>query len=99
MKSIGIRALKATLSRCLEDVKRGDVLLVTDRGRVVAEIRPPGSTEARPGDAFAARLQPWIVEGRVSPGPPNDPRWYPPSPLNCPAGTAAKVLDELRGES
>ena len=39
MRTIGIRELKAELSRVLRDVQRGDTVLVTDRGRVVAELR------------------------------------------------------------
>ena len=41
MRTIGIRQLKAELSRTLRDVQDGDVYLVTDRGRVVAELRQP----------------------------------------------------------
>ncbi len=42
MKAVGIRELKARLSQYLRDVRRGEVVLVTDRGEVVAELRPPG---------------------------------------------------------
>jgi antitoxin (DNA-binding transcriptional repressor) of toxin-antitoxin stability system len=45
VKTVGIRELKAHLSTHLRDVSRGDVILVTDRGRVVAELRPPGAAE------------------------------------------------------
>jgi antitoxin (DNA-binding transcriptional repressor) of toxin-antitoxin stability system len=45
MKTVGIRDLKAHLSTHLKEVARGDVILVTDRGRVVAELRPPGAAE------------------------------------------------------
>ncbi|MBK6308217.1 MAG: type II toxin-antitoxin system prevent-host-death family antitoxin [Gemmatimonadetes bacterium] len=41
MRTIGIRDLKAHLSQTLRDVQRGELYLVTDRGRVVAELRPP----------------------------------------------------------
>ncbi len=41
LRTIGIRQLKAQLSRTLRDVQDGDVYLVTDRGRVVAELRLP----------------------------------------------------------
>ena len=44
MKTIGIRDLKARLSQALREVAAGDVLLITDRGRVVAELRSPATT-------------------------------------------------------
>jgi prevent-host-death family protein len=58
MKTIGIRELKARLSQALREVAAGDVLLITDRGRVVAELRSP-DTAARvisPQDRAFARL-------------------------------------------
>ena len=45
MKAVGIRELKARLSHYVRNVERGEVVLVTDRGRVVAELlarRPDG---------------------------------------------------------
>src|SRR5207245_2925913 len=41
MRVVNVRELKSRLSRYLRDVRAGDVLLVTDRGTVVAELRPP----------------------------------------------------------
>jgi len=46
LRTIGIRHLKAQLSRTLRDVQDGEVFLVTDRGRVVAELRQPSTTQA-----------------------------------------------------
>jgi prevent-host-death family protein len=43
MIAVGIRELKARLSHYLREVVRGEIVLVTDRGRVAAEIRAPGS--------------------------------------------------------
>ena len=47
MRAIGVRDLKANLSRYLREVERGEIVLVTDRGRVVAELRA-ASGSARP---------------------------------------------------
>lgn len=96
MKTIGIRDLKATLSHVLRDVARGDVVLVTDRGRVVAEIRRPdaGQWAASPEDRALARLAAGGLL-RVAERPAHP---YPPSPLKSPAGLARKLLDEERGE-
>jgi prevent-host-death family protein len=41
-KRIGIRALKATLSECVREVKAGRTIVVTDHGQPVARIIPEG---------------------------------------------------------
>jgi antitoxin (DNA-binding transcriptional repressor) of toxin-antitoxin stability system len=41
MKAVGIRELKARLSHYVREVRHGEVILVTDRGEVVAELRQP----------------------------------------------------------
>ncbi len=41
MKTVGIRELKNRLSEYLRLVRRGERVLVTDRGEVVAEIHRP----------------------------------------------------------
>jgi len=43
MKKAGIREVKAHLSKYLQDVKKGDEVIITDRGRAVAHIVPVGS--------------------------------------------------------
>lgn len=40
MKSVGVKQLKSRLSEYLRLVKHGEVVLVTDRDEVVAELRP-----------------------------------------------------------
>ena len=41
MKQAGVRELKAKLSGFLRAVGRGEVIVITDRGRPVAELSPP----------------------------------------------------------
>ena len=48
MKTVGIRELKNRLSVYVRAAEAGDVVLVTDRGRVVAELVPPGYEGRRP---------------------------------------------------
>jgi antitoxin (DNA-binding transcriptional repressor) of toxin-antitoxin stability system len=43
MKAVGIKALKNRLSEYVRMAARGEVVLVTDRDRVVAELRPPST--------------------------------------------------------
>lgn len=42
MRTVGIRELKNRLSEYLRLVRRGERILVTDRGEVMAELRRPG---------------------------------------------------------
>lgn len=46
MKTAGIKQLRDKLSDYLKEVRRGETVLVTDRGEVVAELRPPGGGAA-----------------------------------------------------
>jgi antitoxin (DNA-binding transcriptional repressor) of toxin-antitoxin stability system len=48
METVGIRELKNHLSAYVRKVEAGDIVIVTDRGRIVAELRPPG-LPAHPG--------------------------------------------------
>src|SRR5437762_757049 len=53
LKTVAVRELKNRLSAYLREVAAGEVVLVTDRGRVVAELRRP-SAEALPSPAEQA---------------------------------------------
>ena len=46
MKTVGSRELKARLGSYLRQVRSGTSIVVTDRGRPVAELRPLGSDAA-----------------------------------------------------
>src|SRR5262245_26391754 len=39
-QTVGVRELKAHLSRCLRRVRAGERLIVTDRGRAIATLAP-----------------------------------------------------------
>lgn len=97
MKTIGIRELKARLSGILRDVQGGEVVLITDRGRVVAELRAPGhappaaSRSDRALSQLASSGALRLRETTVTP--------YEASPLRAPAGAALQLLDELRDEA
>jgi len=96
MRSIGIRELKAHLSRVLRDVQSGEVILVTDRGLVVAELRRPGLGDQVPVGPerslgrLAAEGQLRLREAVAEP--------YPASPLALPEGSSGALLDADRGE-
>jgi antitoxin (DNA-binding transcriptional repressor) of toxin-antitoxin stability system len=96
MKTIGVRELKAQLSRVLREVRAGETVLVTDRGQVVAELRAPdGGTliESRTERVFARLASAGVLRLAESPREP-----YRASPIQAADGTARALLDEARDE-
>lgn len=96
MRTIGIRELKAHLSRVLHDVAGGDSFLVTDRGRVIAELRRPGAVDSSASDedrALARLAAAGVLRVAERPSP-----IYRPSPLSSRKGTAKSLIDADRGE-
>jgi len=96
VKTVGVRDLKIHLSAHLRDVARGDVILVTDRGRVVAEVRPPGGVEKSlsPEDLARHRL---VARGLLVPAStPGALAWSAPLPRLLRSGTAQELLDAGR---
>ncbi len=65
---VGIRELRADLSRWVKRVHEGDEIVVTDRGRAVARLVPVE------GERRIDRL---IREGLVTPAPNKGPRTVP----------------------
>jgi prevent-host-death family protein len=74
MRSVGLRALKNSLSEYIRLAASGETVLVTDRNRVVAELVPPRSDrEPFLADALLADAvrKGWIKPpALVHPGPP-----------------------------
>jgi len=96
MRAVGIRELKNRLSEYLRAVREGECVYVTDRGRVIAELRPPGAAPS-PSD-----IPPGLIElarqGRVRISAPHDSSLYVAMPRIAPDGTAQQLIDEDRGE-
>ena len=94
---MGVRELKNRLSEYLRQARSGDSVLVTDRGRVVAELTAPGhgATDASvPAGLLALARRNLLVIGA-----PGDPALYPPLPrTRRRKHTAAQLLDATRGE-
>jgi len=97
MRAVGIRELKARLSAYLREVERGETVLVTDRGRVVAELRSPCAVSSQESDLDRALRRLAERVALVVRGPHN-PGAYTPTSLRAPDGTARALLDEERGE-
>ena len=87
--------MKNRLSEYIRLVRTGETVLVTDRGVVVAELRPPAiATDADPYPLLKVAAR----EGRVRVGAPNRSDLYPEMRKVLPEGTALRWLDESRGD-
>jgi antitoxin (DNA-binding transcriptional repressor) of toxin-antitoxin stability system len=97
IKTADIRALKDRLSAFLKDVQRGDVILVTDRGRVVAEIRSPavGQHNAEVAEPRVRRL---VEEGIPKLGLPHAPDAYRRPGLSLPDAVVDQALAWTPGD-
>jgi antitoxin (DNA-binding transcriptional repressor) of toxin-antitoxin stability system len=96
MKTVGIRELKNRLSHYVAEVRHGEVVLLTDRSQVVAELRPPGRASLAGMDPSLQRM---VERGDVALGLAHDPSLYRRLGACAPPGTAAALLDEERAGS
>jgi antitoxin (DNA-binding transcriptional repressor) of toxin-antitoxin stability system len=99
MISAGIRDLKNNLSRYIGRLRLEKRILVTDRGRTVAELRLP--EEEYDGDPALRRYTALIASGVIRPAVDGgDPLadWPTEAELRLPAGTVTRLVDEDRGD-
>jgi len=96
MTSTGIRDLKNNLSRYIRRIEAGERIAVTDRGRTVAELGPPGDALAR--HVYRSRYDELVATGGIRPAlEAGDPVADWPV-IRLARGTAAALIDEDRGE-
>jgi len=88
---VGTKEIKNRLSHYLRRVKRGTVVHVTDRGKVVAEIRPAAAAKDRE-DAILNEL---AAEGLVTRGHGGF-KDFEPIPLRRRALLSRWIIDERR---
>jgi len=99
MKTVGIKRLKARLSEYLRAVKRGEVVVVTDRDEVVAELRAPRRDRDLP-EEVTQTLNALAAGGEVTRAAAAKTGWrWTPRGLGLSPGTAATILDDLRADS
>ena len=97
MVAVGIRELKNKLSEYVRLVRAGEVVLVTDRGEVVAELRQPGNGGDRT-DLPAGLIELARRGLATRPEPrPKGVELYPRLPRIAEDGTAQRLIDEDRG--
>lgn len=97
MRVVGVRELKDHLSEYVRLVRSGEELLLTDRGEVVAEIRPADpSTVASRVDSGLAAL---VGRGGVTIGATNEAGLYPRLKRLTKVPSSLELLAAERGES
>jgi antitoxin (DNA-binding transcriptional repressor) of toxin-antitoxin stability system len=96
MKVVGIREFKDRLSEYVRMARRGEDILLTERGEVVAELRGPDNV--RP----AAYANPIVADlhrrGLLVQAGVNDPAVYKKLPRLLRGRSALDLLDESRGD-
>ena len=98
MKAVGIKEVKARLSEYIRVVRAGEVVLITDRGDVVAELRPP-TQRAEVAGTLEGALGALTEEGQVTRATRTKQGWtWTARGLGLEPGTAGRLLDELRAE-
>lgn len=86
MKTVGVRELQQRASTVLRRVERGEVVGVTDRGRLIAVLGPPSAATGTAALISAGRVRPARRGGKPLPEPVAARK------------RVVEVLDELRGE-
>lgn len=82
---VGIRELRDHLSRYLEQVRNGEEITVTDRGRAVARLVPLSGER---------KIDQLVAEGRVTPAENRGPRTVPrPFPFE---GSVSDLIADQR---
>jgi antitoxin (DNA-binding transcriptional repressor) of toxin-antitoxin stability system len=98
MRAVGVKQLKTHLSEYLRLVRAGETVLITARDEIVAELRP--AQRQRPaGLTVEEQLQMLADAGEVTRPSLSKGRWtWKVRGLGLPPGTAARLLDEIRGD-
>ncbi len=93
MKSVGLREINQAFSRYMKIVKAGEDVLITERGRPIAVIRPLASETD-----MDARIRLLEADGLLSPPQKKgQPQNHPPVSLSgqCLAQTISDIRDEF----
>ena len=98
MKSVGVKQLKSRLSEYLRIVRGGEIVLVTDRDEVVAELRPARRQPAG-ADSLEELLDSLTERGDITRASQRKGRWkWRTAGLGLAAGSAKALLDDIRAD-
>ncbi|HEX4628799.1 MAG TPA: type II toxin-antitoxin system prevent-host-death family antitoxin [Gemmatimonadales bacterium] len=99
MKTVGVKQLKARLSEYLRAVKRGEVVVVTERDQVVAELKAPRKDRELSEDVMET-LDALALAGELTRAAAGKRGWrWTAKGLGLRPGTAASILEDLRADS
>ncbi len=90
-KRVGIREAKVQLSRLLQLVRKGQLVVLTHRGKPIGKIMPIEAEDLQ----LAERLR-RLEERGVIGSAPRRTRGYPPPPIPLADNLAQKLLQEDR---
>jgi antitoxin (DNA-binding transcriptional repressor) of toxin-antitoxin stability system len=97
MRSVGIREVKAKLSEYLRYVRRGETVLVTDHGVVIAQLAPPPRQLEAPFASERQALDRLVALGLLHPAEGSMVSASAP-PLRAPVDVdVARIVDDVRG--
>ena len=91
MITAGIKELKNQLSRYIAMVKKGDEVLITERGRVIARVVKENSRSS----SLRQALQPLVLKGQVA-MPTREISRDIPAPLKVPGKAVSEIVLEDR---
>jgi len=98
VKSVGVKQLKSSLSEYLRLVRSGEIVLVTDRDEVVAELRA-ARRQFCAANSLDEVLDSLAERGEITRAGLSKHRWkWNTRGLGLAAGSAITILDELRRE-
>ena len=92
MKSVGIRQLQQNASAVIREVKAGEIVEITERGRVVARLVPPAKM-----NKLDALIAAGLARGDGR-GFKESMRLYPPIPHTPGEYTLSDALRDLRAD-
>ena len=99
MRTAGVAELKAKLSEHLALVKRGEEVLVTERGRPIARLVPVKPAETDEGARILRLAAKGLVRLPERPWRPGELEAFLSRPkVRVPEGTVARLIGEEREE-
>ena len=94
MRSTGIRQLRDNLSRYIARAAAGERVLITNRGRPVAELGPPAKTVS-----YGSRYAELVASGLIRPALESGDPFADWPKFKLPKGTARALIDADRDEA